>query len=370
MSVRHRSSCSASAASATAAAGRARRLAARTTARTVAVMIAACRPLPMTSPRVSTTSPSMAGASRRSRRRRRRRAGTRRRCRSHRAPGSRAAAGPLHLRGPAQLFGPVELALRPRGQLRQHGEVALAERPGPVVDDAQGPDARPARRGERVAGVEADLATGHGGEADEPLVARGVLDHEGLVVADRVVAERGPAGSVGQLSPRLRLVVLRRRVDEGDGRRLDAEHLLGQAGDAVEAVLGPGADEAEFLDGGHAVPFRGGVLQHGLGAHGVAFVSQSAVRSCCPGPRRRWALALPVAIGTSCLEVERRGLPEPTTDERNVLGDPLQPCGTDPSPASTGTAPAAADRRTSACTRCAPWSRPSSSSCRSSWATT
>ena len=151
-------------------------------------------------------------------------------------------------------FGQTALGVAPLLDLRHHQLGQFFENPDVVrpeivarvaVDDAEGAEPVALRRGQRRAGVEADVRrTGHQREISEAFVERGVGHDEGAIFQDGVGADGSVARGVIVVDADTGFVPLAFAVEQGDERDGSLEDARGQEGDAVERGLGRGVHDA------------------------------------------------------------------------------------------------------------------------------
>jgi hypothetical protein len=168
--------------------------------------------------------------------------------------------------------------------------VELARQP---VHHAQRAHRVAVRGHERRARVEADVLLGHQRVLREARVRLRVVDHEEPLVEDGVRAERDLARRLGHRHADAGLEPLPVRVDqahEGDGRAAD---LGGQAGQAVELVLGGRVEDAVLAQRleaiGLVVRELGGLVGDLRARHGRSARARALHPRCFWRTSRNWA---------------------------------------------------------------------------------
>ncbi len=147
----------------------------------------------------------------------------------------------------------TQFIARNGGQVAQRGHLLVIEMAHLAVDHAQRANPAAVRRGQRNAGIEAHVRR----TGDERVVGKAgietrVVDHQAVLVLDRVGAERGHARGFVQIDPHARLEPLAVGVDQRDQRNGHTEQATGQTRDAVEPFFGRGVEQGEFVQRAHA----------------------------------------------------------------------------------------------------------------------
>ena len=163
------------------------------------------------------------------------------------------AAGQLH-QMPPQLQVRHHLVHQDFQRLRLRGcELARF-----AVDHAQRPQAKSFRRGERRAGVEADVRrAGDERIVGKPFVSACVLHHEQFPLQNGVRTKRRVARRLGQLRAVMRLEPLAMFVEQDDERDARATEVGGETGQIVEGRFGFRVEDVIAAQRGQALRFIG-----------------------------------------------------------------------------------------------------------------
>ncbi len=205
--------------------------------------------------------------------------------------------------GVIQLVLAQDLGLHPPGELAEQVFLALVEHARLRVEQAQRADAFPTPGFEGMSGVETQMRIAlDEGVARPTLVLARVRDDDGAPLADREVAEGVLTRCLPAAQTDLGLTPLAVAVQKGDAHHRDAEHLLGDARDTVDALVTRRIENAEALD--RALP--GGVIERGDdGGHLISF---RVTRRACSARRSASATGsypLNVAAWNSTLSTTR-----------------------------------------------------------------